>query len=146
TTNAVNGLATFSNLTVDRTGAYTLVASSSPFADVTSSTFNVTGTPLIGVGAVTPDRVLSPTAGFVMRDTGRSFTVDVTIVDPGSSASGTGTMVIGTTTTGGASVITFQTAGSSGVCITNCTGSPTWSATNLTGGITFTHTSGVRPL
>src|SRR4051812_3741653 len=140
----VNGVATFS-VSLDRTGTgYTLVASSAGLANATSNAFNITGSPILDVGAVVPSRELSPTAGFIMRDTGRSLTVDVTVTDPGSNASGAGTMVVGTTSTG-ASVLTFQTAGSSGTCITNCTGAPTWTATNLTGGITFTHTSGVPP-
>ena len=137
----VNGVATFS-VSLDKTGTgYTLLASSSGFSNVTSNAFNVTGVPLITVGNVVPDRVLAPTSGFIMGDTGRTFTVDVTVVDPGSNASAAGTMVIGMTSTG-ATPLTFQTAGSSATCVTNCTGAVTWSATSTAGGITFTHSSG----
>ena len=44
TVNAVNGVATFSNLSINRAGAgYTLVASASGLTDATSNTFNVSG-------------------------------------------------------------------------------------------------------
>ena|SRR5687768_13673536 len=44
TVNAVNGVATFTNLSINRAGAgYTLVASASGLTDATSNAFNVTG-------------------------------------------------------------------------------------------------------
>src|SRR5829696_6981535 len=149
TVSAVNGLATFSNLTLSRTGTgYTLVASSSSLTGATSNAFNVTGAPLISVGAWVPDLAFS-TPGFIMRQTGRSFTVDVTITDPGSAASGTGSMVLTTTTdAGGGNQLSFLASGSGGLCLDNCTGAPTYGSGAVTGGgavITFNQSAGLPP-
>jgi hypothetical protein len=81
---AVNGVATFSNLSIDRTGTgYTLTASSAGLTGATSSNFNVTA-PAVTVAVTTPSTAIA----------GTPFSVTVTAQDAfGSTATGyTGTI------------------------------------------------------
>jgi len=88
TVNAVNGVATFGNLSINNPGnGYTLTASSSGLTGVTSNTFNIlatAATPVIepGGGSFTgpvPVRIATATAGATIR-----FTTDGSVPNGGS--------------------------------------------------------------
>ena len=115
TVNAVKGVATFSNLSINKAGTgYTLAASSSGLTGQTSSAFNITaGT----VNAGTSTVVASPPS--VAADGSTTSTITVTLLDAG------GNPVSGKTVT--------LTAGSGSSTISAASG-----ASNASGVVTFT--------
>jgi len=112
---AVNGVATFSNLSINKTGTgYTLAASSTGVAGATSNTFNITAGP---VSAGTSTVTANPTS--VTADGTTTSTITVTLLDANSNP------VSGKTVT--------LTAGSGSSTITTVNGT-----SNASGQATFT--------
>jgi len=117
TKSAVNGVATFSNLSIDKDGnAYTLTATSSGISNGTSGTFNITSG---GVSASKSTVVASPTS--VTADGTTTSMITVTLLDTNSnpvsgktvtlaagSGSSTITTVNGTTNSSGQATFTVK--------------------------------------
>src|SRR6185295_7896803 len=113
TVNAVSGVATFSNLSIDKSGTgYTLLATSSSLTAATSATFNIVAAAAAKLGftvqpsAATAGVALSPSVQVAVQD---AFNNTV------PSASATITVAIGTNPGGGTLSGTTSVATSGGV-------------------------------
>jgi hypothetical protein len=118
TQTAVNGIATFSGLSVNKDGSYTLTATSSGISSGTSNAFNITSS---SVSASTSTVSANPTT--VTADGSTTSTITVTLLDTNSnpvsgkavsltagSGSSTITTVSGTTNASGQATFTVKDA------------------------------------
>jgi hypothetical protein len=111
TVNAVNGVATFNNLSINNTGSgYTLTASSAGLAGATSNTFSI--------GQASTTTALTSSANPSVFGQSVTFTATVTVNSPGTGTIPAGETVtfkdggaaIGTGTTNASGVATFATS------------------------------------
>src|SRR5439155_323529 len=105
---AVNGIATFSNLSIDKTGsAYALTATSGTLNQAASNTLNITGTTTTAVRSSVNPSVFGQSV---------TFAAAVGVTSPGTGTpTGTvtfkdGTTTLGTGTLNGSSVAAFSTS------------------------------------
>ena len=115
--NAVNGIATFSNLSLDRTGTgYTLIATSSGLSSITSTPFDVTAGSANRLAFTTAPPAaarsgvaLSPQPVLQLRDGSGNPVAQAGVVISAAIASGSGTLSGATTaTTNGSGTATFS--------------------------------------
>jgi hypothetical protein len=145
TENAVSGVATFSNLSINKTGTgYTLTASSSPLTGATSSTFNiVTGSPasitvVSGSGqSATQGAAFANSLVALVTDASGNPVDDATVTFTAPSSGASGTFAASGCTNNSPTTTCVVTTGSNGEATAS-----TFTANN-TGGVYYTVTASV---